>query len=293
MYPFFFPLPPLPPPSSSNSTQSSCFENILVRIRGVAESEAIRYTRPSTAGLMRFSRGTAPRKLRWKRENSLSLKFRECRRSTTLPLFFSLSSFFLSLSLSFPVSFLSTIEPLTLFLSLGFPPNFRTNLYIFECESGGWIECVSPLQFPSLSPSFFVTGFIFYMYVFFFLFSLFFDSLLLLFRPNFIHGIDAQSGINNISTIGGSIVSVAMEMANENYFASSFPSFFLHFNSNCDRLLLLNVSLNRWLIGGMEIYRQIVPQIILVSRFIRGNKRGAKTRLDVRFESINSFIPGG
>ena len=96
------------------------------------------------------------------------------------------------------------------------------------------------------SLSFFLRYRFYFLYVcFFFLFSLFFDSLLLLFRPNFIHGIDAQSGINNISTIGGTIVSVAMEMANENYFASSFPSFFLHFNSNCDRLLLLNVSLNR------------------------------------------------
>lgn len=67
---------------------------------------------------------------------------------------------------------------------------------------------------------------LFFICMFFFLFSLFFDSLLLLFRPNFIHGIDARPGINNISTIGGCIVSVAMEMANENYFASSFPSFF-------------------------------------------------------------------
>lgn len=104
--------------------------------------------------------------------------------------------------------------------------------------------CISvTVPFSLSSSSLQVLFFIFYM--FFFLFSLFFDSLLLLFRPNFIHSIDARPGINNISTIGGSIVSVAMEMANENYFASSFPSFFLHFNSNCDRLLLLNVSLNR------------------------------------------------
>lgn len=206
--------------------------------------------------------------------------------------FFSL--FFFSLSLSLVPCIVPIHHRATNSFSLSRLSSQFQNQFVYLWMRIWWLNWMCISVTVPFSLSFFLRYRFYFLYVcFFFLFSLFFDSLLLLFRPNFIHGIDAQSGINNISTIGGSIVSVAMEMANENYFASSFPSFFLHFNSNCDRLLLLNVSLNRWLIGGMEIYRQIVPQIILVSRFIRGNKRGAKTRLDVRFESINSFIPGG
>lgn len=228
MYPFFFPLsPPLP---SSIFLQLDPIELLRKYISSDSRSGGKRSDTVHPPIHRWFDAIFT-----WNGAEEITVKARKfafVEISRMPPLYHSASFFppFFLFSPSLPPYRSYTTEPLTLFLSpsLGFPPNFRTNLYIFECESGGWIECVSPLQFPSLSfflffSFIFYTCFLFSFLSFFFYFIFFFDSLLLLFRPNF-----TRRGINNISVIGEVAIVRCYEMANENYFAS-FSPFFLRF----------------------------------------------------------------
>lgn len=177
MYPFFFPLsPPLP---SSIFLQLDPIELLRKYISSDSRSGGKRSDTVHPPIHRWFDAIFT-----WNGAEEITVKARKfafVEISRMPPLYHSASFFppFFLFSPSLPPYRSYTTEPLTLFLSpsLGFPPNFRTNLYIFECESGGWIECVSPLQFPSLS--FFVLFFIHTFSSLFFLsfFILFFFSI--------------------------------------------------------------------------------------------------------------------